>query len=313
MKFSREFKTGILVVAASAIIILGYNFLKGTSLFKEERMYFVKYDNVEGLMQEANVTVNGVQVGKVKQISISKNTSDITVSFMIDNKDFNFSKSSEVQLYKPELIGGKALAIFPDYSNPQKAVPGDTLKGTKEQGMMDVIADKVIPLGNDLGNTLAGLDTLLMSLNEVMDEKGKSHLKSTFENIDHTMAYLNEATASITTLLEANNQKINASIANFEKTSKNLVRISDSLATLDTQKLVYEIEQSIAGLNNMVSSLENGEGSLGKLLQDDNLYHNLENASKELEELMRDIKLHPKRYVHFSIFGKKNKEFSPEE
>lgn len=313
MKFSREFKTGILVIAASVILILGYNFLKGTSLFKEERIFFVKYDNVEGLMPEANVTVNGLPVGKVKQIFISEKSRDVTVSFMVDSPNFHFSKSSKIQLYNPGLIGGKALAIFPDYDNLQMAKIGDTLVGIMEKGMMEVVADKVIPLGDDLGNTLARLDTLLMGLNEVLDEKGKEHLRSSFENIDNTMVSLNEATTSINTLLEVNNKKISTSIDNFEKTSNNLVRISDSLATLDTQKLVHEIEQTIAGLNNVVNSLEDGEGSIGKLLKDDNLYQNLEGASKELEELMRDIKLNPKRYVHFSIFGKRNKEYSPEE
>lgn len=313
MKFSREFKTGILVIAASVILILGYNFLKGTSLFKEERIFFVKYDNVEGLMPEASVTVNGLQVGKVKQIFISEESRDVTVSFMVDSPNFHFSKTSEIQLYNPGLIGGKALAVFPDYDNLQMAKAGDTLIGIMEKGMMEIVADKVIPLGDDLGNTIARLDTLLMGLNEVMDEKGKEHLRSSFENIDDTMASLSKATTSINTLLEANNKKISTSIDNFEKTSNNLVRISDSLATLDTQKLVYEIEQTIAGLNNVVNKLENGEGSIGKLLEDDNLYQNLEGASKELEELMRDIKLNPKRYVHFSIFGKRNKEYSPEE
>ena len=96
MKFSREFKTGVLVIAASVILILGYNFLKGTSLFKEERMYFVKYDNVEGLLPEASVTVNGLQVGKVKQIFISEDSRDITVSFMVDKRGFYFSKTSEI-------------------------------------------------------------------------------------------------------------------------------------------------------------------------------------------------------------------------
>ena len=313
MKFSREFKTGILVIAASAILILGYNFLKGTKLFKEERIFFVKYDNVEGLMPEASVTVNGLQIGKVKQIFISEESRDITVSFMVDKRGFNFSNTSEVQLYNPGLIGGKALAIIPDYENFQMAKAGDTLNGTMEKGMMEVVSDKVIPLGDDLGNVLARLDTLLMGLNEVLDENGKEHLRNSFENINNTMVTLNEATTSINTLLETNNQKIASSIDNFEKTSENLVRISDSLATLDTQKLVYEIEQTIAGMNNVVNRLEEGEGSIGKMLKDDSLYRNLEGASKELEELMRDIKLNPKRYVHFSIFGKKNKEYIPEE
>ena len=313
MKFSREFKTGILVIGASLVLILGYNFLKGSSLFKEEREFFVKYSNVEGLMPEASVTVNGLQIGKVKQIFISEHTRDVTVSFIIDKRGFEVSNTSEVLLYNPGLIGGKALAVVPDFSNPTIAKAGDTLIGNLERGMMEVVADKVIPLGDDLGSTLANLDSLLLSLNEVLDEKGIGHLRSTFENIDNTMATLNTTSTSISTLFESNNQKISATIDNFEKTSKNFVSISDSLATLDTQKLVYEIEQSIAGINNVVNSLEDGEGSLGKLLKDDSLYHNLEGASKELEELMNDIKLNPKRYVHFSIFGKKNKEYSAEE
>lgn len=313
MKFSREFKTGILVIGASLVLILGYNFLRGASLFKEEREFYVKYSNVEGLMPEASVTVNGLQIGKVKQIFISEDTRDVTVSFILDKRGFEMSNTSEVLLYNPGLIGGKALAVIPDYSNPTMAKAGDTLIGSLEKGMMEVVADKVIPLGDDLGSTLANLDSLLLSLNKVMDEKGIGHLRSTFENIDNTMATLNNTSTSINALFESNNQKISATIDNFEKTSKNFVSISDSLATLDTQKLVYEIEQSIAGINNVVNSLEDGEGSLGKLLKDDSLYHNLEGASKELEELMNDIKLNPKRYVHFSIFGKKNKEYRAKE
>jgi len=313
VKFSREFKTGILVIGASLVLIFGYNFLKGSSLFKQEREFYVKYSNVEGLMPEASVTVNGLQIGKVKQIFISEHTRDVTVSFIIDKRSYEIPKTSEVLLYNPGLIGGKALAIIPDYGNPTMAKAGDTLIGDLERGMMEVVADKVIPLGDDLGNTLANLDSLLVSLNKVMDEKGIGHLRSTFENIDNTMATLNNTSSSINALFESNNQKINATIENFEKTSKNFVSISDSLATLDTQKLVTEIEQSIAGINNVVNSLEDGEGSLGKLLKDDSLYENLEGASKELEELMNDIKLNPKRYVHFSIFGKKNKEYRPKE
>lgn len=313
MKFSREFKTGLLVLSASLGLIFGYNFLKNSSVFKKEVEYYVKYKNVEGLLPDANVTVNGLQVGKVKRIAISEDTQDVLVSFIVDKRDFDFSKTSKVRLYNPDLIGGKALAIIPDYSNPTIAIAGDTLVGDMERGMMEVIADKVLPLGDEIGNVLSSLDSLLGSLNEVMDKKGMTHLKNTFENIDHTVASLHNTTNSINDLLDKNDAKISASMDNIEKTSQNFVRISDSLATLDTQKLVTEIENTIAGLDNVVQKLEKGEGSLGKLLNDEDLYHNLEGASKELEELMRDIKVNPKRYVHFSIFGKKNKEYSPEE
>lgn len=301
------------MLSASIVLILGYNFLKNSSLFKKEVEFFVKYDNVEGLSPDASVTVNGLQVGKVKRITISEQSKDMTVSFIVDKRGFDFSKTSKVRLYSPDLIGGKALAIIPTYDNAGIAVAGDTLMGDMEQGMMDVIADKVIPLGNDIGSVLVSLDSLIGSFNDIMDEKGRGHIKNSFENLDNTVASLNDATTSINSLLENNNKKINSSISNIEKASENFVAISDSLATLDTQKLVTEIESTIAGLNSVVQKLEDGEGSLGKLLKDDGLYKNLEGASNELEELMRDIKINPKRYVHFSIFGKKNKEYSPEE
>lgn len=295
------------------MLIIGYNFLNNSSLLKKETEFYVKYSNVEGLSPDASVTVNGLQVGKVKRITISEQSRDMTVSFIVDKRGFDFSKTSKVRLYSPDLIGGKALAIIPSYDNAGVAVAGDTLVGDMEQGMMDVIADKVIPLGNDIGSVLVSLDSLIGNFNDIMDEKGRGHIKKSFENLDNTVASLNDATTSINSLLDDNNKKINASISNIERASENFVSISDSLATLDTQKLVTEIENTIAGLNSVVRKLEDGEGSLGKLLKDDSLYQNLDGASSELEELMRDIKINPKRYVHFSIFGKKNKEYSPEE
>lgn len=294
-------------------MIVGYNYLKGSNLFKKERIFYVHYPNVEELSPDAAVTVNGLQIGKVRNITISPEATDVIVSFIIDKKDYYFSKTSTVLLYNAGLIGGKALAIVPDYENTTRAESGDTLSGKMEKGMMDVISDKVLPLGDDLGSALASLDTLVGNLNEVLDDKSRDHLKSTFENIDNTVTSLSDATASINKLLDVNNSKINTSIENIEKASDNFVKLSDSLATLDTHKLVAEIENTITSLNNVVNNLESGEGSIGKLLKDDSLYLNLESASKELEQLMRDIKLHPKRYVHFSIFGKKNREYIPEE
>lgn len=313
MKFSKEFKTGLLVVCASLVLILGYSYLKGANLFKKVREFHVQYPNVEGLSTEASVTVNGLQVGRVTQINITPETQDIQVSFIIEKSDFQFSNTSKVLLYNASLIGGKALAILPDYTNDVIAKDGDRLPGKMEKGMMEVIADKVLPLGDDLGSALVSLDTLVGNLNKILDEESQQHLKNTFKNIDTTIETLHQATHSIHDLLATNTTKINSSLDNIEKASENFVRISDSLATLDAQKLVREIETTIEGLNHVVEGLENGEGSLGKLLNDDSLYQHLEAASVELEQLMRDIKLNPKRYVHFSIFGRKNKEYNSAE
>lgn len=276
-------------------------------------MFYVQYDNVEGLSPDARVTVNGLHVGKVKQIMLSENSTKMTVSFFIDKSGFNFSKTSKVRLYSPDLIGGKSLAIISDYTNSTIAVQGDTLKGEMERSMMDIIAAKVLPLGDDLGLVLSGIDTLVGKLNLVLDDKGINHLKNSIAQIEQTSNSLNLAMGSITKLLDDNYGKMNSSFTNIEKASKNFAVLSESLATFDAENLVAEIETAIASLKNLTVNLDKGEGSLGKLLKDDSLYLNLEGASKELEELLKDVKLNPKRYVHFSVFGKKNKEFTQED
>lgn len=307
MKLSREFRTGLLVIVAAILSMFGYNYLKGSSLFGVERNFYVVYDNVEGLNPDATVTVNGLVVGRVKTIDLSDDASHLIVSFTIDKKDFNFSKSSKVRLYDSSIIGGKSLAIIPNYSDSSIAVDGDELQGEIEKGMMDVIADKVVPLGNDLSSVVIKVDTLLHSLNTILDDKHQKHLQQAIENVDNTIANLNKTSESLNTLLDNNHSKIDKSLANFEHTTENFAKLSDSLAQINVNLLAEEIENTISSLNSLVTSIEQGEGSLGKIMKDEALYNNLENASEELEMLLRDLRENPKRYVHFSIFGRKDK------
>lgn len=307
MKLSREFKTGLLVITAAVLLMFGYNYLKGSSLFGSERTFYVSYDNVEGLTPDATVTVNGLVVGRVKSIDLSADTSHLIVSFIIDKKDFSFSKSSKVRLYNSNIIGGKSLAIIPDFSNTNMAVEGDELNGEIEKGMMDVIADKVVPLGNDLASVVVKVDTLVHNLNTILDEKHQVYLQEAIVNINQTISNLNQASLGISSLLENNHSKIEKSLLNFEQTSDNFVKLSHSMSEIDVKLLADEIEQTISNLNTLVVGLEEGEGSLGKLMQDEALYSNLENASEELEKLLRDLRKNPKRYVHFSLFGRKDK------
>lgn len=307
MKLSREFRTGLLVIIAAILSMFGFNYLKGSSLFGSERNFYVVYDNVEGLNPDATVTVNGLVVGRVKTINLSDDASHLLVSFIIDKKDFNFSKSSIVRLYDSSIIGGKSLAIIPNYSDSSIAVDGDELQGEIEKGMMDVIADKVVPLGNDLSSVVIKVDTLMHSLNTILDEKHQKHLQQAIENVDNTIANLNKTSQSLNTLLDNNHSKIDKSLANFEYTTENLAKLSDSLAQINVNLLAEEIENTISSLNSLVTSIEQGEGSLGKIMKDEALYTNLENASEELEMLLRDLRENPKRYVHFSIFGRKDK------
>ncbi len=308
MKLSKELKTGILAVVIILVIIFGYNYLKGTNLLDNQNVFFVKYHSVEGLSESAPVTINGLQVGKVQSIDFANNKGDLVVAFSVD-RDFSFSKKSIVRIYSSGFIGGNNLGIFPEYDPNNSAMPGDTLRGEIQQGIIDQVTGKLAPLEAKIESTLTSLDTLLIGINEVLDNESKANLKKTISNLSHTMAEFRGASSSINSLLRDNKGKLNNVIANLDTTSENFAKLSDSLAQIEVGKMVRNLEDITSRFNNIVAQMENGEGSIGKLLKDEQLYDNLSGASYQLEKLLEDMKLNPKRYVHFSLFGKRAKPY----
>ncbi len=310
MKLSREVKTGVLVIAGILLFIFGYNFLKNSSLLETDRMFYVKYDNVAGLTPSAPVTINGLEVGQVKQIDLIDNMGGLLVKFSVE-KDFEFSSNSKVQIYSSGLIGGNNLGIIPVNDAAKKAKSGDTLVGEIQAGMIDGLMDKFVPLETSLKQTLARLDTVLGDVADIMDEETKTNLRSGIANLNATISSFNGVSREMKSLLSSNKDKLNNTFANLDVTSANFAKLSDSLAQLQTGELVKNMEQTIGKLNNIAEGIEKGEGSVGKLLKDEELYDNLTGASLQLEQLLEDMKLNPKRYVHFSLFGKRPKQYAP--
>ena len=308
MKLSKEVKTGILAIGAILLLIFGYSFLKGTNLLEKNREFFVKYQNVEGLAIAAPVTINGLTVGKVQDISFANEKGILVVKFSLD-KDFEFSKNSIVRIYSAGLIGGKSLGIFPQYDEANIAKSGDTLAGDIEDGMLSAVTKALGPLEKKVGNTLATVDTLLLSVNDIVDEETRKNLKEAIINLNKTLNSFAGVSESLDHILTSNTGKLDNTFSNLDRTMDNLGQLSDSLAQLETGKLVADLQNVVDRMNGIVSGVDNGEGSIGKLLKDDQLYENLEGASRQLEQLLQDIKLNPKRYVHISIFGKKGKEY----
>lgn len=311
MKLSREVKTGILAICAILLFIFGYSYLQGTNLLEKNRTFFVKYSNVEGLAKSAPVTINGFVVGKVTNIDFEDKNGGLVVEFNIEN-DFDFSNKSLVRIYSSGLIGGKSLGVFPDYSGaPVKS--GDTLPGEVEKGMLDAVTSRLGPLEEKVNTTLSTLDTLLLSFNQVLNPRTQQNLEETLATLNTTTKYFRSISKNMDNLLEGNKEKLSSTITNLDVTSKNFAKLSDSLAQINTGEMVREMEEVTQKLNAIVTSIDNGEGSVGKLLKDEKMYDNLEGASRQLEELLQDMKLNPKRYVHFSLFGKRNKEYEEPE
>ncbi len=314
MKLSREVKTGIFAILSIVLFILGYNFLNGSNFFDTSRIFYAKYDNVAGLSPSAPVTVNGMQVGKVRDVYLAtQRGGKVVVEFTID-EGFEFSKSSIIQIYSSGFIGGNNLGVLPDYNNNDMAKSGDTLQGQMQAGLIDGILEKFTPIEKSILSTLKKLDTVLIDVNDILDEKTKKNIQASADHLNETMASFNSVATKLNGMMVANQDKLENTLNNIDVTTANMAKFSDSLAQIEISKLVVELEGAIGKFNAIAAQIESGEGSVGKLLKDEKLYDNLEGATKQLEQLLQDMKLNPKRYVHFSLFGKKAKSYeAPEE
>ena len=309
MKITREIKTAILVIASILLFIWGYSFLKGRDLLADYKIFYVRYDNVEGLVNSAPVTINGLTVGKVSGIKFLDNSGKIEVSLQIKS-DFPFSKSSIASIYEPGLIGGKQIMITPNYEDKSVAVTGMILKGDIRPGLTSLVAERLTPLQEKVEKMVLSADDLLKNVNTILDAKTKESLKSSVANLDATLAEFKVASKSVNEMLADNKGKINATMSNVTKASANFSKISDSLAKVNIGQTVKNLEKTLAKVDKIMADVQAGKGTLGKLAKDETMYTNLSKSSKELELLLQDLRLNPTRYVNVSLFGKKNKPYA---
>ena len=307
MRLSKEIRAVLIIFFGVFLFLLGFNFLNGTSLFKKEKILFAKYENVEGLQVGTKVTVNGLSVGKVAKIDFLPNSSKILVSFTIRN-DVVFSKNSIAELYEAGLIGGKSIAIHPVYDNFTKFKSGDTLESSVKPGLTDVVNQQIAPLQQKLEKVLVNADSLFSGVNNVLNSEGKNNLSITLENLSSAVKSTDELVSRFNSISKNQNQNINKIVTNLAKVSENLNKITDSLSSTNLKKTIYNFEKLSSNFNHVLLEIKGGSGTLNKLLYEDSLYQNLKNSSDAIEKLLRDLKSNPKRYVHFSLFGKKEKD-----
>ncbi|MEP2935392.1 MAG: MlaD family protein [Gilvibacter sp.] len=311
MKLSREVRTGILAIAAIVLFIFGYNYLKGSDLFNPGRTFYAKYEHVGGLAPSAPVSINGLDVGKVSSINFDSR-GDLIVTMSVST-DLKFSKISTAKIFSGGLIGGRSIAILPDYSTNDYAKSGDTLKSEVEKEIMDAVSDRLIPIEEKVNATLTQLDTLMLGINSILDDESQENLKQTIRNLNATSGSFKSTASQLNTLMSNNADNLDRTFSNLDKTAENFATLSDSLAKIEIGGIVSDLEDTMAKFNGIIAAMEAGEGSVGKLLKDDELYDNLSGASSQLEQLLEDMKLNPKRYVHFSLFGKRPKQYESTE
>ena len=309
MKTSKEIKTAVLVLSGILLFIFIFNYLKGENLLSSSRKITAIYSNVEGLAISSAVTINGHKVGKVQDIRFTDDKSGMLEVSMLIDSDFNFSKNSIAELYESGLIGGKAISIIPAFDGSANTVSGDVLKSKIKPGLTELVNQRLTPLQEKIESVMVSADLLLNNVNSIFDEKTKSDIKGSISQLEQTISSFEKTSNSLQNLLETNKNAINNSIGNISDISDDLSIVTDKLSKSDFEQTINELKFSLNNFNSLLSGLDSGEGSLGKLFNDEGLYNNLEASLGQLESLLEDMKLNPKRYVHFSLFGKKNKQY----
>ena len=311
---SKELKTGIVLIIIVVAFFWGFNFLKGQSFFQPSHRFFnVEYSNVGGLTEASLVTINGLKVGQVDKIKFNKNPEkrgQLIVRFSMDN-DFEFSKESVVKIYSPNPISGSNLAIIPNYKG-EAAVTEDFLTGEIESSLFTSIGEKLDPIQAKLENVIVSADTLFQRINNVLDYKTSESIKRSVKGLELTIVDIRTTLSSLNSMIDTTSVGVKDVLENTKNITKNLLKVTDTLANSNIGEIIRKAEITLTSVNSLLDGMDKGKGTLGKLINDDAMYTNLTNVSKELEELLREMKINPKRFVHFSIFGKKAKSYSKE-
>lgn len=311
---SKELKTGIVSVIIIVAFIWGFNFMKGQDIFRANtRVFKVEYKNVGGLTTASMVTINGLNVGKVKDIYFNpkpEKRGELVVEFIVDT-DFEFSKKSIVKISSPNPLSNSNLAIIPNYEG-EPAVSGDYLSGEMESGLFTSIGERLDPIQQKLERVLVDSDTLFTKINKILDENSIRSMKNTIAGLELTINEVRATLVNVNSVLDSSSVDIKNTLANANKISGDLSKVTDTLANARLGDVIRKTEMTLNSLNSMLKNIENGKGTIGKLMTDEQMYTNLTNATKEMEELLREMKLNPKRFVHFSLFGKKAKPYDPE-
>ena len=312
MKLSKELKTGLIAIFAIIGFVVLYQFMKGKNLFTTDNVFYAKYDNVEGLSASNPVSINGLKVGQVdeiKPITTKDGRLHFVVKLTIDD-NFEFSKNSTLEIFEPGLMSGKEMKINLSYGG-ETAKDGDTLKGNYALSMLNSLSSQVKPVKDQLSNVLLKLDSTLASTNKIVDEQNRREIKLLLSNLNQTVASFKGTAEQTNRILSSNEKGLHEVVDNANKmlltTNATVSKYGTVVEKIDVDKLnatIDEFSKTANKLNSVIAGIQNGEGSLGKLAKDDQLYNNLTKTADNLNKLVEDLKANPKRYVNFSVFGK---------
>ena len=298
-KFSKEIQIALVAIAGLLVLYFGLHFLKGMTLFSGDNKYYVKFKDVSGLSVASPIFANGYRVGVVEEIMFDyQNTGEIVASIDVDT-ELSVPKGSRAEIATDLMGNVKVLLVLGNAADGMVA-PGDTITGSQQVGAMGKAAD-MIPAVQQM---LPKLDSILASVNTLLADPA---IANSLHNVDQITADLTRTSHDLSLLTAQLNRQMPQMLQNADGVLANTNQITKDISNMDFAATMTSVNTTLKNVEQMTAALNSREGTLGLLMRDPSLYYNLNNTMMHADSLMLDLKQHPKRYVHFSVFGKKDK------
>jgi len=316
----REIKIGLVVILAIGALVVGLNYLKGINIFGSPTIYYGVYDKINGLEESNPIMINGYKIGQVKDITIMNDgTGRLLVTMMID-KELDIPKDTKALLKSGDILGSMQVHYILGDSNAM-AMSGDTLVPDVEGDLVEEVNAQLKPIKVKAESLISSVDSVIRVMEVILNAESQQNLIESFKGINNAIASLERTAFRVDTLVAEQRYKVSSILSNIDDISgtlsensseldriiKNFTQISDTLAKANIAETVVKANATLAEVQKIAAKIENGEGSLGMLINNPDLYKKLESASKNLDLLVEDIRINPNRYIHFSVFGRKNK------
>ena len=307
---NKEIRTGIIAIFTIVVLIYGINYLKGLNILDKNRIFHAKYDNIDGLLKGSVISLNGFNVGIVSNISLQSDNS-LLVSVKI-NEDFDVPANSILKISNQDLMGTKGISIILGNSD-LLAKNNDTLIAEIENSLQDEVNKQILPLKNKAEGLISSVDSLMVIFTSVLNTDARKNLASSFKNLDETFILMSESMKELNKLVVTNEKNISNSIKNFESITGNISDNNESIenilkkmSSISDSVSSKDIGDIIKNLNNITNKISAGQGNLGLLNSDDQLYRNIEKTTNDISILVEEIKKDPKKYFNFSVLGNRN-------
>ena len=315
MKKSRVILIGIIIIVSISFLVIGLNFLKGNNYFVSENNYYVTYHNIEGLSASNPVLVNGFKVGQVKSISLLTEQNSFLLVELTITQNLVFNDSTIARITSLDLMGSKGVNLI--IGNGKNILsPGDTLISQIEDDLKDQVSAQMLPLKLKAEDLMVSIEDAVKVIKNLFNKTNTDNIEGTLRHLNKTFATLEHTSTELDSLLTNGRGKLDSIFNHVESITSNLKNnneqislilnnlgmITDSIAKSDLISVINNANRTLAQTDSIMSKINNGEGTIGQLINNDTLYQNLEKASISLDKLMIDIRENPKRYIHYSLF-----------